>query len=176
MILTFFMPVLIAKRISMQYLLVGLFVLTGETIESFSQSTVHYGELELIKKKAPEMRKIFKVGDRVKISLIDRSEKKGKIIQLDSVNIYLKKGTVAIKDIQSISKDRGSGLDALGGIIGAAGMIMIFANVHPASSLAGDQVKTETIILGSILTLSGVAMIYRKSYSQGKWQFHVITK
>jgi hypothetical protein len=163
---------ILAKRL----VLIVLTIWYGIPEACLSQTPAPYRELELINKKSPEKRKSFEVGDRVKMTLVDRTEKKGKILQLDSANISLKSGTFPIQNINSISRSRGFALDALGGVIAGAGMIMIFANLNPASNVASDQVKTETIVLGSLLTLSGGAMLYRKSYSQRKWQFHVISK
>jgi len=155
-----------------------LYLTTSLIIDSYGQEKVLQSGNEtllILTKKSDESKKhSFKPGDRIKILTKEKEEKKGKITHIELNYIHLKKENIAIEDIYSISKKSSPGAEVIGGIIGGAGMIILFGSVSPPSSMVGQNIKTEALLSGGLFTATAVLLLYRKNYSHRKWSLEVI--
>jgi hypothetical protein len=133
------------------------------------------GTTLVVMKKSKESKKAsFRTGDRIHILTKDKNEKKGKIMRIDSLNIYFKKDIVSIEDIYSITKKPSAAAEVAGIISGGVGMILVLGSLSPTSSITSQEIKTEALISGGVLTSISFLLLYRKTHNHKKWIFEVI--
>lgn len=161
---------------SVFFIMIWMYFSLTDCKAQFDQSTTSGKEALLIlaNKKNTSRKNSIKSGDRVKILTKDKMEKKGKIIRMDSFQIYLKKEKIAIEEIYSIARRPNPATEFLGGIMGGAGIILLLGSLSPFSSIASDEIRNEALITGGLLTATSVILLYRKPYNHKKWIFEVI--
>ncbi len=114
------------------------------------------------------------VGNRVKIIDQFGNETTGRIMAMDSTSISLKKKTIPMAEIYSISKRNPAGVEVFGALCSAAGIFLIMVGNSPgAASVASDQFRLEVSLIGGALVAGGAWLLIRKSYSKRKWIYSV---
>lgn len=150
-------------------LYIGIFLVLTHTT-GLAQLNAH---LKLSHKKKAKTA-YLEVGDRVKI--MDRlgNETSGRIKAMDSTSISLKKKSIPIAEIYSISKRNPAGVEVFGALCSAAGIFLIMVSNSPgAASVADDQFRLEVSLIGGALVVGGTVLLFRKSYSQRNWIYSV---
>jgi small nuclear ribonucleoprotein (snRNP)-like protein len=130
-------------------------------------------QLTVKRKGKPEKTHTFKVGQRIRLSLKGGRELQGKIIRIDNHSIQLSRSIVLLSEINSLSKKTPILVEAAGGIIGGTGMLMVFVGTSFFGKFAYDPVREEMILSGSALMVTGTLMLFRKSYSARRWDYHI---
>lgn len=93
---------------------------------------------------------------------------------MDSASITLRKQSIPMAEIYSISKRNPAGVEVVGALCSAAGIFMIMVSNSPgAASVASDQFRLEVSLIGGALIAGGTFLLIRKSYPQRKWIYSV---